>query len=488
MRRARTNDVWRALYKRRPLPLQSIRVTYQESETGPAINLALDGPLSLLCGENGVGKSRAMRALHGALGRGFAQADFRPSVGPAAPAVIAVSAMVRLSQEGGELGDAVELTRLDEIAAHFVDGDGGSTIHWFDPTVQIPYLLHILRHDQSLGDLWEGVKPKRLDGEALAEVSGLVGRSYSALEIYEITDYKDHAIVPYFRATSHGDTYGAEDMGLGELSLLFFFWMLGRIAPGAIFLLEEPETFIAPRSQRTLIDVTAREALEKGLFVVVTSHSGVITERVPPSHVDLVSRRGSAVTFARDPSRGMLADRLGLVPPRSLICLVEDDAAAFFARALLEAGNSKYVAHCAVYVAGSVGEISRVLEVVDHQGAPTTVLVGLYDGDVRNSIPRGLRWPVLCLPGGAAPEQVVMSFVEEYEAQLPQVLGKPSGVIAGALAAADGQNHHDWLEALCAALPMSTEELFRRVVLGITEFRPVEVSDFVAHLEGVVNR
>lgn len=467
MRLARSNDVWRGLYKGADRPLESISLTYRDTPGGPELPIRIDAPLSLLCGENGVGKSRAMRAIHTALGCGLSESDFRPKVGPSAPEVLRVQAVARTFTPPDAVGDRVELNDAESLSAHLTDEQGASKVHWFDPTLQIPYLLHILRHDKSLSDLWEGVKPRQLTEEELEDVSALVGRSYSALSIYEIGDYKDHDVVPYFRATSHGETYGAEEMGLGELSLLFIYWMLGRISSSSVLLIEEPETFIAPHSQRMLIDIVARDALEKHLFVVLTSHSGVITERVPKTHVDLLTRRGREVTFSRDPSRAILTERLGLVAPRSVMCLVEDVVAAAFVVALLEAGNSKYLASTAVHVVAGEGEIARVLRAIQFRAGGPIRVVGIFDGDRRGDLPEGLDWPTMCLPSDLSPEHYLHQYINAHHANLPQILERTPETVAMALATADGMEIHAWLRTLCVGLQMSVEELIRKVARSI---------------------
>ena len=92
--------------------------------------------------------------------------------------------------------------------------------------------------------------------------------------------------------------------------------------------------------------------------------------------IDFSSRIGKQVSFLRRPPRNILADRLALVLSRSLVVLIEDEAGALFAKALLESDNSKYVSHCGIFVAGGESEISRVLDIVRLR-VPTTVTIGL---------------------------------------------------------------------------------------------------------------
>lgn len=484
MRLAKTNDVWRGLYKEQKRPLEEIAVTYKEAADGPELVLAVRAPISLLCGENGVGKSRALRALHAAFGGKLSPIDFRPSAGPKPSYVVSVAATIRRIVEDNALGELITLDTIELLSTELRDSTGESRIFSFDPTLQIPYLLHLLRHDSSLPDLWEGVSPKKLNTDELEEVSALVGRTYSSVDFYEITDYQHHEVVPYFRVTSNSETYGAEDMGLGELSLLFFYWTLSRVDQGSVLLLEEPETFVAPKSQRHLIDLLAVSTKEKNLFSIIASHSGIIAERVPGTHIDYVSRIGKNVSFMRNPARNIMAERLGLVPPRSVVALVEDNASLLLARALLEAGNSKYLSHCTLLITGGESEITRVLTtLVSGEVKGNIVFIGLYDGDQRKALPNNLRWPVLCLPGDEAPEISVRHWLDGHHEQLHQLLNREKATVLAALAAVGGQNHHDWLVGLSNFLQMSLDELFRRVAQGLSESEPAKVRSFISEFE-----
>lgn len=486
MKLATSNDIWRRLFRDQHLPLRQITVKYHDTEAGPDLTFNLMAPISLLCGENGVGKSRALRALHQALGSELHPSDFRPLIGPPLLEILEVSAVVQDYADGSPVSAPYTVNNSAQLSERMRDSTGASRIHWFDPTIQIPYLLHILRHDKSLSDLWEGVAPKVLAARELEEVSGLVGRTYSKLEILEILDYGDHDTVPYFRATSYGETYGAEAMGLGELSLLFFYWSLSRTTYGSILLLEEPETFIAPRSQRVLIDMVAARTEAQHMFVAITSHSGVITERIPQDHVDYMSRQGKEVTFLRNPPRSLLADRLGLVQPRAVIFLVEDEVAAAFARVLIEAGNSKYMSNCAIYVSSGESGITATLRQIEPNGPTAIALVGLYDGDQRGNLPRGLNWPVMCLPGEYAPELFVMKLIERERSRVEEVISMPREQVVTALASVDGLDHHDWISGFCRALLLSKEELLRRVAAFMSGQDQETLRKFVATLDRVV--
>lgn len=483
MRLARSNDIWRNLYKPQRRSFESFTLHYKEAPQSPSLALTVTAPITLLCGENGVGKSQALRAIHAAFGGRYSPIDFRPPAGPKPSHVESVQVISR-RREGDDWGEPIAISGIEEISQELRDEAGESRIFSFDPTLQIPYLLHLLRHDSSLSDLWEGVSPKRLNTQELEEISALVGRTYSEAEFYEISDYQNHEVIPYFRVKCNAEEYGAEDMGLGELSLLFFYWTLSRLTPEAVLLLEEPETFVAPKSQRHMIDLVAVSAAEKGIFAIIASHSGIIAERVPGSHVHYVSRTGRSVSFILNPARSILADRLALVPPRSVVAILEDKAGVMLARALLEAGNSKYLSHCAFMIAGGEAQITRILQELVPSGIKSNVIVlGLYDGDQRGRLPKANQWPTLCLPGNTTPEHLVKDWLELNRNHLAHQLRRDSEVISAAIAAVDGQNHHDWLIGFTDFIQMSIDELYRLVARGLLASAPQDVLNFIAEFD-----
>ena len=463
LRSARSNDLWRQLYRKADSRILRLFVRYSNVPGLGSGELTAKGPIAMLCGENGVGKSRALKTIYAALGGPYS--DFTPKGALSLPGTIDEVTLVRRTVAGGAPPAEETIEGTTNIKAALAVTGEPPKASYFDPPLQVPHLLQLIRNDQNFSDLYEGITPQKLTPEQVEEVSMMVGRSYTDVSIYEIADYQDHETTPYFRVTSEGDTYGAENMGLGELSLLFAYWILLRAPEESILLLEEPETFIAPRSQRALIDLVASEALQKRLFVVLTSHSGVIAERVPNAHLELLSRARRVVSFLSDPPTNLLIDRLALIPPRHLILLVEDQAARNFTLALLEAKNSRYYSTCDIIVAGGDSHITEVLRRMPSVGSPRAAIIGVFDGDQHGKLPSGLPRPVIALPGGDAPERVLKRYLESLGIEeIAQTLNKDVRFVSACLAGVAGKNHHDWMRELCATLSLEPIELFRPVV------------------------
>jgi hypothetical protein len=477
VRYARTNDIWRKLFRIRDERIIKLAVEYRGVRGLGNGQVDVAGPIALFCGENGVGKSRLLKTVVAATGGPFS--DFLPELAAFDGNIQAAT----LTRRDGEPLRETQIAGVAEIRAFLAPPGERLRVRTFDPTVQIPYLLHVIRSDKNFGDLYEGITPQSLAPEQLEELAYLVGRNYEKIEVFEIPDYGDHEITPYFRAKTVDGAYGAEDMGLGELALLFIYWTLLHIPEESILFLEEPESFIAPRSQRALIDLIAMYALDRRLFVMLTSHSGLITERVPGHHRDLVSRVPGTVSLVRDPSLGTLVSRLAILPARQLVLLVEDQLAGDLASVLVEYSNLPY--RCDVLVLGSESHITEVLERLPARSESRHVtFIGLYDGDQRGRLPRDLVHPVSTLPSTTGPELMLQQFFgRQLHTQVAAYLQRDAGIVAAALAGAEGRDPHDWFRAFCDAIPMEQLEALRRLVPHWVAANSEAMQEFIATIE-----
>lgn len=478
MKAAEIHDHWRRLFRGQDPRISGINVRYRNITGLSDGSITLSGPISVLCGENGVGKSRVLKMLYSALTSGAG--DFIPAGAICGTAVDFIGVNRRVTRKDGS-------TEIVQVSDALAKSEYSKRTRLFDPTLQIPYLLHLIRNDQNFGDLIEGVEPYTLNPKQLSEISWLVGREYQALSIYEIPDYQDHERTPYFIAKSNEIEYPAEEMGLGELSLLLAYWIFHSIENDSILLLEEPETFIAPRSQRALIDSLAKVCLEKRIFAIITSHSGVIASRVPNQQLNLVSRVGGSVSFLPNPPLKLLVERLSLLPQRHVALLVEDQAANYFLRAIAEAHNSKFLVNFDVMVTGCDSNITEVLKRLPLYPGQKAVIIGVYDGDFFDKLPKELPRPVICLPGKAPPEVVVKGYLQSKDAKTAaSILDVPCDMYLAALSGVDGLDLHDWVREICGALALEQAEFFRKTVRNWVTDNADEALGFCQELENAI--
>lgn len=488
MRHARTNDIWRALFSRNDLPIRKIKVVFDDVTEIGSQTIEIQSPISLICGENGVGKSSLLWVLYRALASNVPVNGMHRT----APPKLASGKIQKVEVSIASENDVKVFSNVLDAynALDTLKRSPEPPVIFIDPTFQIPELVRAIRSDNNFSDLLEGVEAAEFQGNELALISNLVGKGYQRVKVYEIENYAGYEVFPYFRVAVGGRDYGSEEMGLGELSLLKMYWALSSINRPSIVLIEEPETFIAPRSQRALVDLIAKFCNEKKLLSVISTHSGIIAERVPNSHLSLITKGTPNVIISSNPAANLLVERLGLFTHKNAVLLVEDVGAKALLQSLLEENNSRLASGCEIAIAGSESHITFALKSMPKDNPVRFRLVGVYDGDAKNIkavTDADVIWPKLFLPGDECPEILIYRHVNDlgYEA-VAQELGKAVVDVATAFGGADGKNHHDWLNEVCASLKISITEFFQRLAASWGERNKEEAQKLITQIKAAI--
>src|SRR6185437_2297275 len=187
-------------------------------------------------------------------------------------------------------------------------------------------------------------------------------------EVYEIADYGPFERFPYFRVFAGGTWYGSEAMGRGELCLLLTYWTLRDVRKDSILVLEEPETHVSPQSQKQLMNVIAKFCDEKGIWVVIATHSPTIVSRIPEENlVMLISEQESARQISLA-SKLQLSILLGGGVAFIGALITEDNAAKDFLIVLLQELDPDLYAQFEVISAKGAGNITLVLNSMPRTG------------------------------------------------------------------------------------------------------------------------
>lgn len=325
---------------------------------------------------------------------------------------------------------------------------------WLDPSRTAMLIQHQVQGDVSFADLLESTGARTLSASELAAANFVIGKEYSELRIWEIHDYGPLTVMPYFQVRTGELEYGAESMGRGELSLLVALWTLSRTRKSGVVVIEEPETNVSSRSQDALMDMVAKECDERGLCVILTTHSPVVIRRLPNAHVVMLATEGTNSMLIPGPCDHQLASILGGGASYENLLLTEDQCGKTFALTLCELLDPDLRRQVVAVVMGGDSRTDTVLKALPRPERWSTKIVGIYDGDVRGA-PRGeLHWPIVFLPGNLAPEQVLRDAVMDAEGrqQLAAALDVSLANVAVALQAAAGRDHHDWHEEVARAL------------------------------------
>ncbi len=455
LRGARLDDHWRRILQRH-YPTKVRQLTFRNLACLVDSKVTFEGGINAIVGGNGVGKSTLIAAITELVSGDLTR----------------LTNEYRRKLKGSETEAATLSEDVESTVSVGHDASGNRTFSaelfpghstWLDPSELGKRCITQINSDQNFADLLESVTPLILNPSDLAVASYLVGKRYTAMEMFEINDYADFERMPYFRVTAADVTYGSESMGRGELSLLLTYWTIRDLPKNSVLVLEEPETHVSPRSQDCLMNVLAKFSDEKGLWVIVTTHSPAIIRRIPSEHLILVARAdGEAVTL-QNPRRGDISILLGAGTGFGGMLLVEDECAKSFLMAVLEQYAPEILRTHEVVAASSESKITAVLKNLPRTGDWFSV-IGVFDGDMREKLSGSVvNWPFIFLPGKESPERELLAVTDESD--FVQLLGgelqKPIEAILISLNHAAGCDPHEFFGLMASALSLSKNEVQR---------------------------
>lgn len=477
MKLAAIHDVWRALRKTNNRKLNRLSVSWSGIPRLSDGKLNITNPITLICGENGAGKSSILHVLVHAIASGELASTpmnyCRPNIG--------VLESIEIEVIDVEVGAKV-IVGAPDVKSYFFPRSGTALFAFLDVGMHVPAMLEMIKRDTNFSDFLEGVDPVILSAEVLEHAKFIIGRQYSKIYVYEISGEGTDDIWPYFRVESHGVTYDTSDMGYGEISVIYMLWSLGRLGPGALLLVEEPETFLSPRAQTALVDVIAVYAKKNNVSVIMTSHSGAIAARMTNEEIIYATRSVGKVVLHNPARTSDLIERLGLVPDKVFIFFVEDQVAEIMARVLIDNFSYRLSASSEYIISQGEANVLRAISVIS-PGIRQVAHIGVLDGDQRD-IYKGGDARIVFLPGTTEPETLLRNFVENLTHEdFARLLGVNEDGLSRARAHADGEELHNWWHTLANNLKIPFSELIRRVASRWAEINQVEANRFVAAAE-----
>ncbi len=234
-----------------------------------------------------------------------------------------------------------------------------------------------------------------------------------------------------FASQEGGAAYSELHMAAGERALFRLSQEIAQVR-GALVLIDEVEAGLHPWVQQLLMLHLQELALRNDLQVLVTTHSPVVLDAVPPHGRIFLEREESGRVIVRPPYRDLVQDALYGRSTGALGFLCEDEAAEGVLRGVFDVllprlrirpesvrigrdtGADEFPAHAAAF--RKFGQIQN--------------FVFVLDGDQRQrSLEEKIRKaagteeaPVLFLPGGAAPEVWIWErLVQDPERTAPEL-------------------------------------------------------------------
>ncbi len=392
--------------------------------------MTFQGRINAICGPNGSGKSTLIEMIRALISnRGYEE-------------------VVRLTSSKLECGYDYRGTEIKSIWPLDEQITQDIELLFIKPSFMAPRFQEKLRTTPDLEDILETIGKGQFSDEELSDISYLVGREYRYVYFYEIEEIYEEEVVPHFVVSTNGIEYSSQSMGLGEFSLFLIYWALRSCQKQSFVLIEEPESFVSPRSQGRLADVFAQFCSEKNLWMLITTHSGFFLDPIPNGQIAVMKPEGAQFAVTADEHGDRYMRALGLRPCRQGLVFVEDRGARCFLASLLSVTCASLLEFIQIVHLRGESEVISAIKLMPRQGLDLDV-VGILDGDQRGKVEGhdpDAMFPLFFLPGEGSPEVVVKQFATQSPDIVAHVLGRPVGDVHEALGAIAGLDPHDWLE------------------------------------------
>ncbi|WP_157172460.1 ATP-dependent nuclease [Nocardia pneumoniae] len=468
---------WRAI-SHLPAVLQVRRVKVLESNILAPQEIVFDR-INAIVGAHGSGKTLLLRMLEAAFGDSIHYGYTPPLFNSAHRIDNEISGVLEVTivLHGEEHTRRVDL--LSNAAARMaiwkdLIGSRSSPRVSAVPTLlsEISYILQDLRSDFKDG-LHDSVEYKYKKAE-IAAVKSILGKEYSNVTVYGIPDgaeepYKSW-LSPYFIACEKTNIDSSQ-MSLGEL---WVHYLIGwdRLQVSAFNLedmaeprlIDEPETFLAMRGHRPLVDELVRSSLDLENQLIIATHSPKVLSRFPLEYVRMCIPGPNGILVVRPTSYTQVHDTLGVDFFVKATILVEDEFAAAVLQSICGELDPFLPREIDIVPAGGESEVVAGVRILERSKSMSCI--GVLDGDLRNDHKkkRGRASSIYHLPGSMSPEQELTSTATMMAYSVAESLGRTVADVYTALSACSSLDHQYWISKLASMLGRSEQQVIQVLV------------------------
>ncbi|MBE1492593.1 AAA family ATPase [Plantactinospora soyae] len=446
--------VWsRILATNPPQWIKSIRII--ESEVFEEQVIELDSAICIV-GSHGAGKTLLLRVIQAAFGFGggtppFVGAEGYGNVDNPVVGVIELTVSVDGNEEkkvidlAGSVDERFQAWATDgwqtNWPAYVSSAELANDFTWYYQ--ELPHSKKRLLNEQ------------RFKSSELVALAGILGKKYDSVSMWTVVldsrsddDESWYQQRPYVISKTAGRESDNTSFSLGELWVYQVLWEQGRLDAGSMFMLDEPESFLALRGHRAFIDEVARRALKGKLQLIVATHSPQVFSRFPLKNVRMCVRGSRGKIRVVEPESLVQVQRaVGLEIPVAVIVLVEDAFASLVLVGVLGCLNAS-IAGIEVVQAG--GKDNVIAGVRCLSSASRVRVIGVLDADQRDfaDSSNGL----FLLPGKSDPEQELIGFAYGNSEAVAAALGRSETALLVALGGFEFFEHQRWPDVLATQL------------------------------------
>lgn len=476
----------------------------------PGSKIEFKFPLTVLVGENGCGKSSVLQALENvSAGKSLSQRWFSTSVDPIpdnarpcfwysyynaeAKRVVQIlnTRIKKKFKDGSENPDYWEPSRpiakygMELFDEKFANTPGATGSRWNGTKRKVEYID--FREEISAFDkyFYFGIEPhkktkqeyirqrsknlkKAIDGklknellrsvvnllpEEVSILSDILDKQYQTVKIIEHKFYSKWGTSVYFSQgvgdASFSGKYSEAFAGSGESAVAKLVHKIFIAQEGTLLLLDEPEVSLHPGAQKRLLSYILENVRDKGLQVVISTHSPAIVEELPPAAIVVMNQ---TVQNKFDPIPDVFAEAafqyIGHTNIEKKNIIVEDKTAELLVNRALDICNPKAVESVNVIChPGGAKDLYKEAVVLSRLDAVKTYL--LLDGDQKKEMQTGsavsdveLDQTILNITGVDVKDLNFVADSGKQNEQLPK----------------EKRKFLDFLKSNCMFLPMSTPE------------------------------
>ena len=189
----------------------------------------------------------------------------------------------------------------------------------------------------------------------------------------------------------------------------------------------------------------------------MTSHSGELIAPLPEASIRFLKRDNNGVKLVSDAPSPALLETIGLRAPVDILAFVEDEAAVNFSKLWVETHEPYLTRRMKIVPKNGDGAIVNILRALNTDYGEITIL-GIFDGDARQTVPKEILEKALFLPGDQPIERLFKEMVHSEPNKLREALGGRD--ISDTLFVLQGSDHHDWFLGLSEHLGLHPGQLF----------------------------
>ncbi|EGT5713659.1 hypothetical protein AGJ35_21800, partial [Cronobacter dublinensis subsp. dublinensis] len=263
-----------------------------------------------------------------------------------------------------------------------------------------------------------------------------------------------------------GVEYSCLEMGSGEYLCMYIFWFINWIEKNSILLIDEIENCISVYSQEYLMDYLAYVSSNRGIWILLSSHSETILSKVGIRNARLISNIsnvGISVVSPKHERKYFTA--LGIKPRKKGIFIVEDKFSYMFLKGILNraASDIAYDYHIVSFQDGE-SDIEKVVKHFNPHKKINFDLLAVFDADMHDKIAKliGKQIPVVSLPSidGLNPEQELWNVLSKGVDKIALFLGTKPDDLLQYYEQCGSLDHHDRFMQLADYLNINEETLF----------------------------